>query len=466
MKPLSVVELQNLALELKTFEGSRLQEVRLCRDLLLLGLYQSRVIWLGFDVSSQNPQVLRLTDLSGLSIKDEKKPLILFCRAHLIGARLESIQAPLDLGRVLYLKFNEQRTIEVRLIPRGVNVIVTAAGKSIALHKPTPLKPLAQIDLTTVTLEPHLLDRKSTEWLEAKQMSRKAMPLSVQSGAPMGSGETSMAPTPAGGSGVSSTDRPLARDSHLAELIKKQAKIQKSMASIVADLEKKRSEKWSLAGEWLKANQSLEVPDEFSIYVDVKKSMSFNIENCFSRAKELQKKISGADARLKELQNEFENLQKEIDQTQTDRLRTEFPVAQSKGSANQRPAIMTAAKARGRTFEVSSQNTLFVGKSAEDNLRILRAAKSWYYWLHLRDEPSAHGILTRNKNEPVSQDVLHRAAQILLENNYGSRSSKHYGEKYTVILTECRFVRPIRGDRLGRVNYSNESTFVHLFKNS
>lgn len=421
MKPLSVIEVQNLALELKTFEGSRLQEVRLCRDLFCLGLYGESLYWLVFDLNANSPQVVVLPNLDVLKLREEKKPIVLFTKANLLRASLTRVEADLAMGRVLVLGFSNNGICELRLFPHGPNVIVQSQGKSIALHKPTPIHQLEVPPIMPTQLLP-ILSEKSAQWLawwQAKQQTKNQKP----------------------------------------EIKKNTSKIERAIHSIESDLKEKRKEFWQETGEWLKAHQSLKVPDEFADFIDVKKNFSQNLARCFDKAKELQKKMAGAEARLCKLREQF---------SQVDGLAQvagKWPKT-SQHSGSQQTTFLQGAAARGRTFELSGGVIFYIGKSAEDNLRILREAKSWYFWLHLRDEPGAHGILTRNKNQKIPQTVLHEAAQCLLSKTYGERQKDYYGQKFAILVAECRFVRPIKGDRLGRVQYSNENSFLHLFKNS
>ena len=118
---------------------------------------------------------------------------------------------------------------------------------------------------------------------------------------------------------------------------------------------------------------------------------------------------------------------------------------------------------KGRTKTLASGHSIFVGKNAADNLKILRAASSWDYWLHLKDYPGAHAILRRNKKEKLTQAQFHEAAMLLVQEHLKKKASELTGEVFDVLLTEVRFVRPIKGDKLGRVNYTNESVLSCRF---
>lgn len=447
MKPLSVIEMQNLAQELKTFEGSRLQEVRLLKDLLCLGLYSDGLFWLIFDLNGISPQVILLGDLNELKLRDEKKPIVLFLKANVLGAHLIRIEANPALGRVLILHFSNGSSCELRLFPRGPNVIVQSQGKSIALHKPTEIKPLLTQRDELLNFSPTLVE-KSTQWLTEWKIRHQKLVLTT--GVKLSKEKA-----------LSAQQEESAKPTKNTQL----KKIEKAIQSIERDLKEKRAENWQEAGEWLKAHQSLNVPFELAAFIDAKKSFSYNLARCFEKSKELQKKIAGAEARIAELQKQI------LRQDSGSRPGNQFQPhsenqAEDLHEQTEEKTLLRGAAARGRTFQLSGGAIFYVGKSAEDNLRILRKAKPWYYWLHLRDEPSAHGILTRNKNQKISQSILHEAAHCLLTKTYGERQKDYYGQKFAMLVAECRFVRPIKGDRIGRVHYSSETSFLHLFKNS
>jgi predicted ribosome quality control (RQC) complex YloA/Tae2 family protein len=113
--------------------------------------------------------------------------------------------------------------------------------------------------------------------------------------------------------------------------------------------------------------------------------------------------------------------------------------------------ILQKTNAKGRTLVLDGGATAFIGKSAADNLALLRKARAWDYWMHLRDEPGAHAIVHRERNQSISDDEFRKVARWLAKES--SASKKGMSGVFVVVMTECRFVRPIKGDRLGRVNY-------------
>ena len=121
-------------------------------------------------------------------------------------------------------------------------------------------------------------------------------------------------------------------------------------------------------------------------------------------------------------------------------------------------------KSKHKKMKLSEQSFIVVGKSAKDNHNLLREAAPFDIWLHLRDFPSSHGIIRKNKNYEVSAEELDLAIQFLLKQNFGHKWEQYQGQKFEVIVVEKRYVKPIKGDAVGRVNYHSEKTLNCLFK--
>ena len=100
---------------------------------------------------------------------------------------------------------------------------------------------------------------------------------------------------------------------------------------------------------------------------------------------------------------------------------------------------------RGKTV-VLPEGRVFVGKSGAENLKLLRRAKAWFLWIHIKDYPGAYGIIERNKNKKVSAESMKIAALAVV------RQSLPKGQKgkFDVIYAECRYVRPSRGPNLDK----------------
>ncbi len=134
-----------------------------------------------------------------------------------------------------------------------------------------------------------------------------------------------------------------------------------------------------------------------------------------------------------------------------------------KGNERERPIVSLASEllkksnAKGRKLLLAENIEAVFGKSAKDNLALLRRAQPWDLWVHLRDLPSSHLFIRRSRNKNVDHTLLLTAAKWLLNETIG-KNKVIKGDRYDVIVTECRFVKPIKGDKIGRVTFHNEST--------
>ena len=64
-------------------------------------------------------------------------------------------------------------------------------------------------------------------------------------------------------------------------------------------------------------------------------------------------------------------------------------------------------------------------------------------------------MLSLDKNQKVNDNVLREVALWVATETKASQKLPT-GSKLDVVVTECRYVRPIKGDKLGRVHYQNE----------
>ncbi len=116
-------------------------------------------------------------------------------------------------------------------------------------------------------------------------------------------------------------------------------------------------------------------------------------------------------------------------------------------------------------MHLSSGALAYCGKSAADNLALLRQAKAWDYWLHLRDYPGAHAIIHRQRDQLISEGEIFEVAEWVAKESLSSKSLL-VGQKIAIVMVECRFVRPIKGDKLGRVTYHSERTLSFTLRHS
>lgn len=420
MKAWTVSELDNIVSSLKPLVGARLQEIHTSENDLILGFYTpDGLLWLWVDLNALRPCLLPWSELP-LHVPGKKNPLHLFLRAHFVDRILRYVRRHEEHGRVVLLTFGKEGDrleLELRLFPHGRNVLARAEEKQIAWQKPKELlqAPTAQ----TQEAPARNLDQLREQWLALRGGKEKRK------------------------SGAKSPQDLKAKLEN--ELEKKKSALEK----VREDLERKRNMPWKHVGDWLKANQSLEVPPEFDPFVDKRRKLSWNIEQCYSKARELEGKMFGTEKRIHLLHDEIQQLEQRLLQ----------PLAKGRVEKPS-PQPLQNLDAQGRTLKISNELTAVAGKSATDNLKLLRKARAWDWWFHLRDVPSSHAILFRNKNSKVGDHIVRQVVEWYVRQHLGAKYKKHAGEKIQILIAECRHVRPIKGDRLGRVTYHHERVFT------
>ncbi len=115
---------------------------------------------------------------------------------------------------------------------------------------------------------------------------------------------------------------------------------------------------------------------------------------------------------------------------------------------------------------ISEGVVAFCGRKAKENLTLIRKAKAWYLWMHLKDYPSAHIIVEKNKNRDLNENELRKVASFLFFRGAPKKLISSPEVSFEVIFTEIRYVKPIKGDKLGRVTAQNVKSRVYLWKKS
>jgi predicted ribosome quality control (RQC) complex YloA/Tae2 family protein len=428
MKGLNQTELEIICEEIQTWVGAQLQEISAGENHIALGFYlEQKISWMVFDFATQSPLFLILEDGDAKRLPKHTKPLTLFLRAHFEARRILRIELALAQGRVLRIFFRgmdgEELSLEIILFSHAKNFIATAGKKKISFFK------LKDIPLNEFAPQQEMSARSfhalRQEWLAEKGLQPKATLTR----------ESSAAVSP-----------------QVLNLQKMILKKSGALDKMQADLKAKVQSAWGAAGEWIKLNQSLNVPEEFSLLIDPEKSLSQNISICFQKAKDHDRKVKVAADRIKLLEEEIRKLNL--------KLRQPFVAA----APLEKKSFLQKVGAQARTLKIDEGVQAYIGKSAKDNLDILRRAQAFDLWLHLRDVPSAHVVIRRTKGRVVTDAELRKIAQWLIAENFGKKSKEKSGEFFDLIVCECRFVKPIKGDKLGRVNFQNDRSLRVKFE--
>ena len=469
--PMSRQEVDDLGRELSTWVGAQLQEVFVDGRTLEDGGHEPKSIrlgffwfggirWLVFDYLLQAPVVVLFDGNDGVPMAPPKptkirRPIELFLRSAFVGKRLMDVSAGpntgADSGRTLVLKFQSDppgARIELNLDPHIRNLTAIffedvrgkIKEKQLSEFKPVSGDGTSRSSLshgTSSATTGRTRSQLAREWLE-RNLRPNAQNLKVAGGgAEIGE--------------LPKTARDLEREKILA-------KRRRALEKVRAEVLQKETSPAREIGEWLKDAQSLDSKPlngnpEWENHIDRRKSFSANLEQLFRVAKSHERKLDGTKARARQLELEIEKL--ESGEAAVKERREARDLSHSTSSTAGRD-LFSQAGARGRKVELSADLILYIGKNGAENLAILRKAQPFDYWLHIKDQPGAHGIIRRARGREVADAEFSKAGIALLEQSMKRRAIEMKGEAYDVLIVECRFVRPIKGDRLGRVQYSND----------
>lgn len=430
MKPIQFSEIENLVATLKSqLVNGQLQEVVSREDELALGFYANqRTYWLLVRVKSGSSFAF-ISHIAPFSSKD-KKPVGLFIKAHLVGKRLASVEHFKSLGRVfrIYMGEGSNAFIEIQLVTHAPNIGVSFLDKEIWWHKPKALQPSKEQLSKGGRSQQELED----EWREYQK--RAQMP--------------------------SGPEKSL-REEEIVEraeqlLQKKSNALIKALRHLEEDRKRLATIPWRDVGNALKLAGSLEIDAALREHLDLKLSFSKNLERCFRLAKEQEQKLSSMQTRKTALELDLKNIK-------------EAPLEFWKEKASQKSITKPLAKKdktliKARTLKFSDSLQVFVGRNAQENLKLLREARAWDYWVHLREYPGAYALIHREKKLEPKRSELDEIARWVAMASTNSHHSIQEGDFFDVVLAEARFVKPLKGKPVGRVTYHNEKVFRIRFE--
>lgn len=106
-------------------------------------------------------------------------------------------------------------------------------------------------------------------------------------------------------------------------------------------------------------------------------------------------------------------------------------------------------------FKLSSGKIVIVGKSAKNNLEILKKyANGEDFWFHTRDFPGSYVIV---KAKEITQNDIVEASNLAM---YFSKAKRN--KSADIIFTKCKYLKPIKNNK-GKVIYTkNKNFFVEL----
>ncbi len=435
VRALTVQEIDNLVADLQVLRGAKLQDVAVGSTGVGLGLWtkDQGLIWLWFEGHRWSPLLLPLNRLPQPGTKP-LKPLALFIKAHFLEAELLQILRTQELGRAMELVFANDLQIKIYLWPKHANLIAFAQGKRVAWTKISEQKSAEIPEQALDQSHPRSLTEILLDWGTLSQMLPRAR------------------------SAAKGASSPPAPESSREQLEKqKQEKLKRlnrALSKVEEEISVKRETPWREAGDLLVSQQSMDLPEILLAFVDRRRSLSWNIENCFHRAKEAERKLSATLMRRDQLKAEIQ----QIESSPAEKLGPLGAIRTTKKGRGKRASEVSRAKFR--QVNLPSGLVARVGRSAADNMQILRESRAWDYWLHLRDHPGSHAIISRERKASVSDQDFISAGRALIEQTFSQKAKSQIGQVFTLIISECRHVHPIRGDKQGRVTFRNERTMT------
>jgi predicted ribosome quality control (RQC) complex YloA/Tae2 family protein len=409
-------------------EKAQLQEVLSTEKGLVLGFYrftkQPRMMYLVFDLDPVFPFFTLLEENPWVKYK-KTKPTALFLTSHAKNQLFRDGALNEALGRVVIFRLGadgDVTTIEFRSVPKQVNLIVEHLKKSISWF---PVKELPPHQPVEQEEEVRSLAFLTAQWKRLRLGDRSA--------------KSSAGTATPYEKWVKSRERDLDKKT-------------KALQAVQTQIEQFETEEWAEVGEYLKSYGIKNLKPEWSVYVNFEKSISENIQLCFDKAKAAKNKAVGARERLQSLKREIEAIKDmSVQRFESQLLQKQKDDGQKKNSRK--------VEGRLRKLPLGKDAVAYMGKSAADNMNLLRSSKPHDLWVHLKDYPSAHAIIHRQKTQNLADSELISVGKWLVEEGL-SKSQTAMGGKYAVVAVECRHVKPIKGDKMGRVTYHNAREFL------
>jgi len=427
MKSPHIYEFQSIVQLLsEDLEGAQLQEVQCTADGVVLGFYRfsqsPKSVWLVVDLDIQFPFLGLFQNNPWAGLKSVK-PVGLFLNSHFKNRNIYSIQILEDMGRVMRIYYSSQLDfyIEIRLIPKQPNLIAKAHQKQISWDVVRDLEVQDQVPSQTQLDESRSVAFMNQQW-SARRSKNKV------SASPQNAAQSPY-------------------EKWMKQKKKDLEKKQKAMALLDQQIQTPLVQVYRKIGEHLKVEGFKNLPIEYTQHVDFEHKVSWNIEKLFEKSKALVAKSAGAQKRKLVLQQEIDLI--------SDLSETKF--AQELERLNQKKTQTLQRKPsdgqlRKNVLDADKNIVCWMGKNAQENMKLLRSSKPWDLWIHLKDYPSAYAIVQRNKEQKISDQYLIQSAAWLAQESFKSKKNVD-GLKLAVVVVECRHVKPIKGDKLGRVTY-------------
>jgi len=409
----------------KLIVGTQLQDFSvLDKDLLLL-FYAAKSFILRLSLRTPPVFFLESSDYK-LEKNSLKVPLALFLSKHFLRKTVADVKYLDEWGRKFEIHLLDEKNnlfvIEVTLVPGFQNVALSAKddGKSKQIHWNKPRELSEFSEQKTDVSDFRSLDVIRDEWYSEKKSSGGKSAQNV----------------------IANADAEPDWKLEIRKKIRKKTEAIDKIKQQNSDNEISVTRLYEI-GELLKYQTVKQLDPAQQEWLRLNHPKNIDREHIFKKAKTLASKKEGMAGRIEMLLKEISSL--------TESLDGPAPKAKHKISA------ITKGDVDTRKFEVNQNVSLYMGKNARDNVELLKSSQPWELWFHLKDYPSAYAITRRNKSIAVGHAELIKMALWFAKECFKNQKEKS-PQHIEVIYTECRFVKLLKGDKLGRVTHTNTKT--------
>ena len=190
-----------------------------------------------------------------------------------------------------------------------------------------------------------------------------------------------------------------------------------------------------------------------AVEVSLDPSMSAvdNAQRRYRRARRLRRGRAQVEARLRRIEQEIREVEGGLQALEAG---DPLPLEAASHLPSRAPSEKEPPRPQTRQLNIGGYD-VFVGRSAQDNDRLLQAAAPDDVWMHARGVPGSHVIVRRRGTGEIPHDVIERAAVL------AARHSKAGGErKVAVTVAAAKHVHKPKGAAPGLAIVRQESTLT------
>jgi hypothetical protein len=444
--------------------GQYFQNLLIEKNLVALEYFDGIPHWLVVDFSKSD-----LVLVDSMSSKSRiKRPIEGFVRKHFFESRVTDLTLIQSKGRVFRIDFESKQSpsaesqlndadispvyFEFSLIPRRGNFSAIAQGKAVHLNKPQDLQRENQND-STLPQNAGLIDwpKLFADWQANREQSTQSK-----------TKQKNIAQ-------LNHSEKIETQKNALEKTIKKK---EKALAAIEEELQNHRATaamNWAVEFSSGKLNGPQLKAALAAASIPETTPRGKTVDLLFQWAKKLKAKHAGTEERLALVRSEVNSLKEKLTELESRgegsgefsdvpallpaQLPTKLPI---KSQAN----LPLKRLEKFRKVQVNELSWVVWGKNGQENLELLRLARPWDLWSHLRDYPGAFVVLFRPKGLHPNPNELQKMGEILVHSSF-QRKKLQPGEAFQMVLCECRFVRPIKGAKAGLVQYREETPYLY-----